>query len=65
MNVGHNITLATLSDFSHMGKLNLKQERETVLDYIKRLNIKTPSHLQLARTFPAATSRRWCWPSGY
>ena len=45
MNVGHNITLATLSDFAHLGKLNLKQERDTVLDYIKRLNIKTPSHL--------------------
>ena len=37
MNVGHNITLATLSDFAHLGKLNLKQERDTVLDYIKRL----------------------------
>ena len=36
MNVGHNITLATLSDFAHLGKLNLKQERDTVLDYIKR-----------------------------
>ena len=58
MNVGHNITLATLSDFSHMGKLNLKKERDTVLDYIKRLNIKTPSHLQLARNLSGGNQQK-------
>ena len=58
MNVGHNITLATLSDFAHLGKLNLKQERDTVLDYIKRLNIKTPSHLQLARKLSGGNQQK-------
>ena len=58
MNVGHNITLATLSDFAHLGKLNLKQERDTVLDYIKRLNIKTPSHLQLARNLSGGNQQK-------
>ena len=58
MNVGHNITLATLSDFSRLGKLDLKQERETVLDYIKRLNIKTPSHLQLARNLSGGNQQK-------
>ena len=58
MNVGHNITLATLSDFSRLGKLDLKQERDTVLDYIKRLNIKTPSHLQLARNLSGGNQQK-------
>ena len=58
MNVGHNITLATLSDFSRLGKLSLTRERETVRDYIRRLNIKTPSHLQRARNLSGGNQQK-------
>ncbi|NLD59938.1 MAG: sugar ABC transporter ATP-binding protein [Clostridiales bacterium] len=58
MNVAGNITLATLGDFAKLGKLSLRRERETVREYIRRLNIKTPSHLQLTRNLSGGNQQK-------
>ena len=58
MNVGQNITLATLDQFQRGGKLNLGKEKEVVLSYIDRMNIKTPSHLQLARNLSGGNQQK-------
>ena len=58
MNVGQNITLATLDQFQRGGKLNLSKEKEVVLSYIDRMNIKTPSHLQLARNLSGGNQQK-------
>ena len=46
LSVGENITLAGLDKFFHHGHLDLKQENETVKEYIEKLRIKTPSVFQ-------------------
>lgn len=46
LNVGENITLASLDVFSAMGILNLHKEQKIIDDYIKKMNIKTPSFKQ-------------------
>ena len=58
MNVGNNITLATLKEFMSMGKLNLSRERGMVKEYIGKLNIKTPSHLQIARNLSGGNQQK-------
>ncbi|MHB1315513.1 MAG: sugar ABC transporter ATP-binding protein [Christensenellales bacterium] len=60
MDVCQNITLATLENFRNdigIG-LSLKNEKQTVHDYIKRLNIKTPSHLQRARNLSGGNQQK-------
>ncbi len=58
MNVGSNITLATLKEFMRLGKLNLAQERDTIRAYISKLNIKTPSHLQISRNLSGGNQQK-------
>ncbi|MEG0985585.1 MAG: sugar ABC transporter ATP-binding protein [Clostridia bacterium] len=58
MNVGQNITLASLSQFRSHGKLNLRAEKDSVYHYIERMNIKTPSHLQLARNLSGGNQQK-------
>ncbi len=48
MNVGENITLASLDQFGGQWHMNLRSERKSVLEYIDKLSIKTPSPLQKA-----------------
>ena len=58
MSVGQNITLATLDKFGSSVKLDLGEEKKTVLDYIDKLNIKTPSHLQLTRNLSGGNQQK-------
>ena len=58
MNVGQNITLATLDKFGVHWKLNLAQEKKTIDEYIERLRIKTPSPLQLARNLSGGNQQK-------
>jgi ABC-type sugar transport system ATPase subunit len=48
MNVGENITLASLDQFGGQWHMDLKAERKSVREYIEKLNIKTPTPLQKA-----------------
>ncbi len=48
MNILHNITLATLHEFTRGVHLDGSKEAGTVEDYIGKLTIKTPSALQLS-----------------
>lgn len=58
MSVGHNISLATLEKFGRSAKLDLGLEKKTALDYIDKLNIRTPSHLQLARNLSGGNQQK-------
>ena len=46
MNVEHNVTLAALKTFTKQGRLRLGQEEKSVLGFVKKLRIATPSILQ-------------------
>lgn len=48
MNVGENITLASLDQFGGQWHMDLKAEKKSVREYIDKLNIKTPTPLQKA-----------------
>ena len=58
MSVSQNITLATLDKFGSAAHLRLGQEKDTVQDYIGKLNIKTPSQLQLARNLSGGNQQK-------
>ncbi len=58
MSVGQNITLATLEKFGSPVHMNLNKERSTVDDFIEKLNIKTPSPLQLARNLSGGNQQK-------
>ena len=58
MPVGQNITLATLEKFGSAAHLSLGDEKNAVLDYIEKLNIKTPSHMQLARNLSGGNQQK-------
>ncbi len=58
MSVSQNITLATLDKFGSAAYLRLGQEKDTVQDYIGKLNIKTPSQLQLARNLSGGNQQK-------
>lgn len=47
LSVQENATLACVEDFVENGFINSKKEGEVAIDYIKKLNIKTPSIKQL------------------
>lgn len=46
MNVGHNITLASLKKYRSFGKLCLKKENQSAVHFVDKLRIATPSILQ-------------------
>ena len=56
--ISQNMTLATLHKFGSSLHLNLGQEKNTVKDYIGRLNIKTPSMQQLARNLSGGNQQK-------
>ena len=58
MPISQNITLATLEKFGSGIHLNLPEEKKTVLEYIDKLNVKTPSHLQLARNLSGGNQQK-------
>ncbi len=58
MPVSQNITLATLNKFGSSAHLDLIGERNTVNEYIGRLNIKTPSPAQLARNLSGGNQQK-------
>ena len=58
MNVGENITLASLDQFGSEWHMNLGAEKKSVLDYIAKLNIKTPSVLQKARNLSGGNQQK-------
>jgi ribose transport system ATP-binding protein len=43
MSVGHNMTLADLSNYTRYTKLMLNREKSAVRDYVKKLGVRTPS----------------------
>ena len=58
MDVGQNITLASLSNFQTAFGVSLKEERKTINEYIKKLNIKTPSLFQCARNLSGGNQQK-------
>ena len=58
MNVGENITLASLDQFGGSWHMNLGAEKRSVLEYISKLNIKTPSVLQKARNLSGGNQQK-------
>ena len=56
--ISQNITLATLEKFGSGVHLNLRQERNTVKEYIDKLGIKTPSMQQLARNLSGGNQQK-------
>jgi len=56
--ISQNMTLATLEKLGPPVHMHLSQERATVLEYIDKLNIKTPSHLQLARNLSGGNQQK-------
>jgi ribose transport system ATP-binding protein len=47
LSVAPNITLSSLEEILQAGVLNLRQEMQVALEWIKRLSIRTPSHRAL------------------
>ena len=58
MPVSQNITLATLEKFGAALRLDLGGEKAVVLDFIDKLDIKTPSHLQRARNLSGGNQQK-------
>ncbi|MDD4134690.1 MAG: sugar ABC transporter ATP-binding protein [Eubacteriales bacterium] len=58
MGMGMNITLSSLDQFGPMLKINLRKEQGAVLEYIRRLSIKTPSPLQRARNLSGGNQQK-------
>jgi ribose transport system ATP-binding protein len=58
MNVGENVTLASLDQFGGPWHMNLGAEKKSVLEYIAKLNIKTPSVLQKARNLSGGNQQK-------
>ena len=50
LSVGHNMTLASLTDYETFGPLlNLAAEQRTIKEYIRKLDVQTPSQDQIIR----------------
>jgi len=58
MDVGSNITLASLDKFGTGIHLNLGNERKTINDFIARLNIRTPSSYQKMRNLSGGNQQK-------
>jgi ribose transport system ATP-binding protein len=58
MGMGMNITLSSLDQFGPMLKINLRKEQGAMLEYIRRLSIKTPSPLQRARNLSGGNQQK-------
>jgi len=58
MPISQNMTLATLDKFGSAAHMNLTSEKNTVLEYIQKLNVKTPSHVQLARNLSGGNQQK-------
>ena len=58
MPISQNITLASLEKLGSSVHMSLSQEKDTVQDYIAKLNIKTPSYLQLARNISGGNQQK-------
>ena len=58
MSVGQNMTLATLDKITTGFHMNLAKEKNTVSEYIGKLNIKTPSERQLARNLSGGNQQK-------
>ena len=63
--VQENIGLATLDRFATAGWVRRSRLAAAALDFIRRLTIRTPTRGRRPCCSPGATSRRWCWPSGW
>ena len=61
MAVGHNITLAVLGRFAHIGRIDADAELAVIQAEIKRLKIKPRIRCCRSPACRAATSRRPCW----
>ena len=58
MSVGKNITLSSLDTVKGAVGLDLKKEQDIFIEYIDKLNIKTPSHMQLARNLSGGNQQK-------
>ncbi|MGA2546662.1 MAG: sugar ABC transporter ATP-binding protein [Rectinemataceae bacterium] len=59
MDVGNNISLASLSIFEKAGvHVNLSKERKTIEEYIAKLKIRTPSSYQKARNLSGGNQQK-------
>jgi monosaccharide-transporting ATPase len=64
MSVRENLTLAILPRLVAMGVVDENKQRAIVDKFMKRLAIKASSPSRRSASFPAATSRRFCWRAG-
>ena len=58
MNVRENVSLASLKQLSQGIQLQLRKERKIALDYVDKLNIKTPSTEQLSRNLSGGNQQK-------
>lgn len=58
LNVSENVVMASLDKFCHMGWMQKKSEKEVVENYIKELNIATPSPKQLANNLSGGNQQK-------
>ena len=58
MDVAGNVTLSSLDAVSRHGRLDKAKERRVVADYIKKINIKTPSMAQKARNLSGGNQQK-------
>jgi len=58
MNVRENVSLASLKQFTRGFHLLLRDERDAAIDYVKKLNIKTPSIEQLTRNLSGGNQQK-------
>lgn len=58
MDVGQNITLASLLKFGSFLNINLNKERATIEEYIERLKIKTPSQYQAVQNLSGGNQQK-------
>lgn len=58
MDVGQNITLSSLKNLGNAMHLSLEQEKKTVLEYVERLHIKTPSVRQLVQNLSGGNQQK-------
>ncbi|MBK9316597.1 MAG: sugar ABC transporter ATP-binding protein [Acidobacteria bacterium] len=56
--ISHNITLASLNGLAKFGALDFKREREIAVDFVNRLEVKTPSTYKPASTLSGGNQQK-------
>lgn len=58
MDVKSNITISSLDKFLNLFRIDSKKEQEVTMDYIEKINIKTPSSLQKVKNLSGGNQQK-------